>query len=200
MGRPVIDPGDGGGGGGGVSVPQSGAVLRIPLELVGGTDIVLDVYQEQGRIVIRSTASAGSNPLTTKGDLMAHDGAVSTRVPVGADGEVLTADSGDADGISWQAPAAGELTLAEVEKDLGSIPMCCGSFDITGLSGLAAGKQVLITQKAGPYTGKGDMADEAEMDAVAVTGYVVDANTIRGFWSSRGPVVGNFKFGYAVSA
>jgi len=97
----------------------------------------------------------------------------------------------------------GGLTLTVVEKDLGALPLYGGSFDITGLSGLTPGKPVLIQQAAGPYTGKGDRQDEAEMDQAAATGYVVDANTIRSYWTtpaSNGPLAGNVKFQYAVSA
>lgn len=50
--------------------------------------------------------SAGStSPLTTKGDLYGFS-TVDARVPVGADGKVLTADSTDPNGISWQNPAS----------------------------------------------------------------------------------------------
>lgn len=48
------------------------------------------------------------SPLTTKGDLFGFDTA-GTRVPVGADGEVLTADSGSPLGVSYQ-PGAGVST------------------------------------------------------------------------------------------
>lgn len=47
-----------------------------------------------------------SSPLTTKGDLWGF-GLADARVPIGADGKVLTADSGAASGVSWQTPAAG---------------------------------------------------------------------------------------------
>lgn len=44
------------------------------------------------------------SPLTTKGDLWGYD-TVDDRIPVGADGTVLTADSVDGLGVSWQEPA-----------------------------------------------------------------------------------------------
>lgn len=47
--------------------------------------------------------SAGaSSPLTTKGDIWGFD-TVDARVPVGADGKLLTANSGDAQGVDWQS-------------------------------------------------------------------------------------------------
>jgi hypothetical protein len=111
---------------------------------------------------------------------------------------------------AWRtnSPAAGGgggggLAFTTVEKDLGAQGLWSGSFDITGLAGLVAGKQVLVVQKPGPYTGKGNREDEVEMDVVQATGYVVDAATIRVFWAVglfSGPMKGNVKFGYAVSA
>lgn len=96
---------------------------------------------------------------------------------------------------------SGSFSLTTVEKDLGSIPRYSGTFDITGLSGLTPDAPVLIVQAAGPYTGKGDRQDEAEMDLATATGYVVDANTIRVYWtcaSGNGPLAGNVKFNYVV--
>jgi hypothetical protein len=48
----------------------------------------------------------GSSPLTTKGDLYTFDTA-DARLGVGANGTVLTADSGEATGLKWVAPAGG---------------------------------------------------------------------------------------------
>ena len=46
--------------------------------------------------------NAGAIPLTTKGDLVAYDTAA-TRLPVGDDDLVLTADSSEATGLKWAA-------------------------------------------------------------------------------------------------
>lgn len=106
----------------------------------------------------------------------------------------------DAAALAAAHTHAGAVTLTVVEKDLGSAPVNGGTFDITS-SGLTTGKAVLIQQAAGPYTGKGDREDEAEMDLVTATGYVVNATTIRCYWQAhQGPVVGNVKFQYLVSA
>jgi hypothetical protein len=52
-------------------------------------------------------ASTGfSDPTTTKGDLIVH-GTSTTRLGVGANGQVLTADSTVANGVKWATPAAG---------------------------------------------------------------------------------------------
>lgn len=113
-----------------------------------------------------------------------------------ADGEFLRRVGNDVVGGS---PAGGSLALTVVEKDLGA-GVSSGTFDITG-SGLTPGKAVLIQQAAAPYTGKGDLDDEAEMDQVSVTGYVFDATTIRCHWNSwPAAMAGNVKFQYTVSA
>jgi hypothetical protein len=66
-------------------------------------------------------------------------------------------------------------------------------------TGLTAGKHVQIVQANGPYTGKGDLADEAEMDQIQVSAKTISTTQIECFWQSSGPVVGNFKFAYQVS-
>lgn len=85
-----------------------------------------------------------------------------------------------------------------VVKDLG-VARNSGSFDITGLSGLTPDKLVSIVQTAAPVASKGNARDEAEMDAVVVTGYVLDANTIRAYWRAPSVVVGDVAFAYAVT-
>lgn len=93
----------------------------------------------------------------------------------------------------------GTPAFTTVEVSLGSAARRSGSFTIAG-AGLTPGKPVLIQQAVGPYTGKGTRADEAEMDQVSVAAHVVDATTIRAYWTSRHLVRGNFKMHYAVAA
>jgi hypothetical protein len=72
------------------------SLIRVPSIAEGGTG--------------QTTATAAFNaldPLTTKGDLIGHNGTDSIRVPVGTDGQVLAADSTQASGVKWAAPAAG---------------------------------------------------------------------------------------------
>ena len=99
---------------------------------------------------------------------------------------------------TWAVPAGGTgLSLTEVEKNLGTTPKRAGKFNITS-SGLTTGKHVLITQANGPYTGKGTLTDEAEMDAITATGKVTSATNIECYWRSPTKVKGNVKFAYAV--
>jgi len=53
------------------------------------------------------------SPLTTKGDIWGFDTA-DNRIPVGADGEVLVADSAAALGVSWQIPPVHVLIVTPV--------------------------------------------------------------------------------------
>lgn len=93
----------------------------------------------------------------------------------------------------------GSLTLLSTEINLGSRPTYSGTFTIAGV-GMTPGKAVLIQQAAGPYTGKGTLADEAE-DQVTASASVTSATVITAFWRAVWtPLVGNVKFNYAVSA
>lgn len=49
----------------------------------------------------KTTAFDNLSPLTTKGDIIVHDGANNVRLAVGADDLVLVADSAQAEGIKW---------------------------------------------------------------------------------------------------
>lgn len=92
------------------------------------------------------------------------------------------------------------LIVTSFTKDLG-VAQRAGTFDITGLAGLTIDKVVLIIQTKAIISSKGDARDESEMDMIVVTGYVVDANTIRASWfsSNSSVVVGTYAFAYAVS-
>lgn len=59
-------------------------------------------------------APAGTaSPLTTKGDLYGYD-TTNQRIPVGTDGQVLTADSTDDQGVAWKAAASAADVVGEV--------------------------------------------------------------------------------------
>jgi hypothetical protein len=57
-----------------------------------------------------TAVDTGSSPLTTKGDLYGYS-TTNARVPIGTNGQVLTADSTAALGLKWGTPASGSLTL-----------------------------------------------------------------------------------------
>lgn len=76
----------------------------------GNTNVT---FQQSGDDVSAYAPNAAS-PLTTKGDLFGYT-TTDAPVPVGSDGLVLTADSGAAAGVSWQASggSAWPLTITQ---------------------------------------------------------------------------------------
>ena len=58
-------------------------------------------------------AVGGATPLTTKGDLFGYNTG-NARVPIGTNGQILTADSTEALGLKWATPAGGGKVLQVV--------------------------------------------------------------------------------------
>lgn len=80
----------------------------------------LIVPQYDGGVLYFTSASAAiyfdwvqagaTSPLTTKGDIWGY-GSSDARIPIGTNGDVLTADSSQSLGLKWAAPAGGGMTL-----------------------------------------------------------------------------------------
>lgn len=177
---------------------------NTPARLAVGADdeiVVADSTQSTG-LRYRTFGAAMAALLTTTGDIAYRNASSSVvRLPLGTNGQVLTVDTGLPGKIKWATPSggAGSLTLTEVEVNLSSTPAYSGSFTFT-IASSTVGLPILITQSYGPYTDKGTLADEAEMDIVNVVAEVTAATTATAHWTSWSPVKGVFKFNYAVSA
>lgn len=100
----------------------SGELDRFRITTSGGVATF-----DGGTVYYRYWDPAASTVLTTKGDILTYDTA-ETRLPVGTNGDVLTADSTQAAGVKWSAPAAGgwtyfeELTLTGTSHASSTIP------------------------------------------------------------------------------
>lgn len=81
-----------------------------------------------------------TSPLTTKGDLITHNGSTHIRLPAGTDGQVLTADSTQASGLKW-------LSLSN-NGDITDV------FAGTGLIGGATSGSATLSVDVGTTSGK----------------------------------------------
>lgn len=75
---------------------------RAPLVLVGGKIVELPTGDKIGGAPAGADGTDVTSPLTTVGDLWGYDSA-DARVPVGTDGQFLTADSGQSLGVKWNS-------------------------------------------------------------------------------------------------
>lgn len=92
-----------------IAAPSLAAVvssIAVPTTRAGGYVVTAaDWNSDVGGLYasINSGIVAALNKLTTKGDIYAYDGGNLQRQGVGSDGQVLTADSAQANGIKWAA-------------------------------------------------------------------------------------------------
>lgn len=60
----------------------------------------------------KAAAYDALSPNTTKGDIEAHNGTNNVRLPVGSNGQVLSADSAEATGLKWASPLTNPMTTS----------------------------------------------------------------------------------------
>lgn len=120
---------------------------------IGDRAIALDTGKQVYATSATSFGITTTPTITTKGDLATFDTA-RTRLPVGTNGQILSADSSTATGLKWVSnPTCAQIT--------GSSTLCDGS-DATGASVL---------------TNKGDLATFSSVDARLQVGTVTLGNS-----------------------
>lgn len=97
-----------------IPIVDGGTGTTTP-SLVAGTNITITGSWPNQTI----NASGGSSPLTTKGDIWGYDTG-NNRIPVGSNGQVLTADSTQTLGVKWAA-ASVTINFSDGEVPSGTI-------------------------------------------------------------------------------
>ena len=94
----------------------------------------------------KTNAFDALSPLTTKGDLVVHDGTNNIRVPIGTNGYVLTADSTQASGLKWAAGGGGGGGITDVSQD--TSPELGGNLALSGYN-IVSGATTIINGSNG---------------------------------------------------
>jgi hypothetical protein len=110
------------------------------VDLLGGTTGQVLTKASGTDLDFTFTTPTDQIPLTTKGDLLTFDTA-DARLGVGANGTVLTADSVEATGLKWVAPAGGGLTFIKSE----TIGSAVSSVTVTGAFSATYDNYLIIT-------------------------------------------------------
>lgn len=101
-----------------------------------------------------SLAGTSAAVLTTKGDILTRDASGLVRLPVGANGTVLTADSSVADGVKWAAAAGGGGTLETYDTAVAALTGVVHRWKFDDASGATVADSVgsLNLTLSGTYT------------------------------------------------
>jgi hypothetical protein len=118
-----------------VTVPAA----SIPTSALGPSGVTAGSYTNMnatvnaaGIITAAANGSSSGSPLTTKGDLFGYSTTVA-RVPIGSNGQVLTADSTQALGLKWAIPSSGSLSITDGTTTV------AGTTSLTVVGGVVSG-------------------------------------------------------------
>lgn len=146
------------------------------------TGAVLSVNGHTGVVVLDST-DVGAQPIATinaKGDLYAGTGNdATTRRSVGADGQVLTADSADPTGMSWQAGGGGGA-VTSVNGHTGAVVLAATDVgaDAAGAAAAAQAAAQAASQPIATINAKGDIYVGTANDTTTRKGVGIDGTVL----------------------
>jgi len=111
--------------------------------------------------------------------------------------EVDTGNSFLCNGAVWDNTTAtgGGSSATTVEKNLSATPTWRGKFTITDAA-ISPSSKVMCWQAPGPYTGKGTLADEAEMQPVQVIAVAPATGSATVMWQTPPVVTMNEQLNY----
>ena len=101
------------------------------------------------------------DPTGAKGDLIVH-GATTTKLPVGSDGSILTADSSVGMGVRW-----GALAVTSVFGRGGAVVAQGGDYTVAQVTGAVATTRLINTAAGSGLTGGGNLSADLNLSAVA---------------------------------
>jgi hypothetical protein len=123
------------------AAPKVIGIQGVPVSATSPTNGQVLTYNSGSGLYLPTTPSAGfTNPMTTKGDVIAGGASgAATRLPVGTDGQILSADSTQTLGLKWTAGggggSGGAMVLLGVYTASSSASLDIISRNATGRSG-----------------------------------------------------------------
>ena len=97
----------------------SAVATRHAINFISGANVnvaVTDPGSASGRVDVTISSTGGGSgmvdPTTTKGDVIVRGSSITSRLAVGADGQVLTADSTQSLGVKWGAASGGGAVVS----------------------------------------------------------------------------------------
>lgn len=154
-----------------ISVVDNAANNRLDITLAsaggGGSGGAVDsvfgrtgaVLAQSGDYNISQITGGLADPTNTKGDLLARTTSALARIPIGSDGDVLTADSAQVAGVKWAAASGG---VSSFNARTGAVMPLAGDYTASQITGAVVN----------PTSAKGDLMvrDASAVQRLAVAG------------------------------